>query len=170
VSGLGWWATDRNRIPGKVTIYVFAPSQMRVNVDPSDTDIASLAMLSDISLTRRAGVDYEELLASRLPEETDGSLRNGQASPRFAIDMGNGKVYYRLSDFRNDKARSAMLDALGAEAQLRKHLEAEEALRERYRQGDRSLASKILESESRAEALRRRVDSQRNTAVRLETR
>lgn len=170
VSGLGWWATDRNRIPGKVTIYVFAPSQMRVNVDPSDTDIASLAMLSDISLTRRAGVDYEELLASRLPKETDGSLRNGQASPRFAIDMGNGKVYYRLSDFRNDKARSAMLDALGAEAQLRKHLEAEEALRERYRRGDRSLASKILESESRAEALRRRVDSQRNTAVRLETR
>ena len=33
-SGLGWWATDRNQIPGKVTVYVFIPSQMRVNVEP----------------------------------------------------------------------------------------------------------------------------------------
>ena len=35
-SGIGWWATDRNRVPGKVTIYVFAPSQIRVNADPDD--------------------------------------------------------------------------------------------------------------------------------------
>lgn len=168
-SGLGWWATDRNRIPGKVTVYVFAPSQMRVNADPSDPELASLAMLSDISLTRREGVDYEELLASKLPQ-TDSDSSRGAASPRFALDMGNGKVYYRLSDFRDERARSAMLDALGAEAQLRKHLEAEEAMREKYRRGDRSLTSKILESEQQTEALRRRVMSQRNTAVRLETR
>ena len=63
-----------------------------------------------------------------------------------------------------------MLDALGAEARLRKHLEAEEAMREKYRRGDRSLAGAILESERQTETLRRQAASQRNTAVRLETR
>lgn len=169
-SGIGWWATDRNRVPGKVTIYVFAPSQIRVNADPDDPNLAALAMLSDISLSRREGVDYEELLASRLPQTSDEAGHRSAASPRFALDMGNGKVYYRLSDFSNERARSAMLDALGAEARLRKHLEAEEAMREKYRRGDRSLAGAILESERQTETLRRQAASQRNTAVRLETR
>jgi len=169
-TGIGWWATYRNRVPGKVTIYVFAPSQMRVNADPDDPNLAALAMLSDTSLSRREGVDYEELLASRLPQTSDEAGHRSAASPRFALDMGNGKVYYRLSDFSNERARSAMLDALGAEARLRNHLEAEEAMREKYRRGDRSLAGAILESERQTETLRRQAASQRNTAVRLETR
>ena len=167
-SGLGWWATDRNRIEDKVTIYIFAPSQMRVNADPSDPDLRSLAMLSDISLTHKDGVDYQALLASRLPAQPAGN--GASASPSFAIDMGNGKVYTKLSDFRNDRARSAMLDALAAEASLRNHLAKEDALRERYRKGDRSLASDILASENETASLRERVRSQRNAAVRLETK
>lgn len=167
-SGLGWWATDRNQIPGMVTVYVFAPSSVRVNADPSDPYLAALARLSDISLTRREGVDYDNLLASRLPAaDSDGNT--GVRSPRFVLDLGNGKVYYNLSDFHNERARSAMLDALGAEATLRKHLAAEEALRERYRRGDKGVGTQILESEQQTDRLRRRVKEQRNAAVRQET-
>ncbi|MDE5661888.1 MAG: hypothetical protein K2I04_04595, partial [Muribaculaceae bacterium] len=166
-SGLGWWATDRNRIPDKVTIYIFAPSQMRVNADPSDPDIEALARLSDISLTQRPDVDYKELLASKLPAR-DASGETIAASPRFMLDMGNGKVYSSLSDFRNDRARSAMLEALAAEASLRKHLLKENELRERYRKGDRSVADAILDSERETTRLRERIRSQRNAAVRQE--
>ncbi len=169
VSGLGWWATDRNRIPGKVTVYVFAPSPMRVNAEPSDPNLAALARLSDISLTRRDDVDYEALLASKLPE-TDVDDPTVAASPRFTLDMGNGSIYYRLSDFRNERARSAMLEALGLEATLRKHLAAEDALRERFRSGDHSVSEDILASERETDNLRRRLASQRNAAVRLEVR
>lgn len=167
-SGLGWWATDRNRIPDKVTIYIFAPSQMRVNADPSDPDIEALARLSDISLTQRPDVDYKELLASKLPARDASGETIAAASPRFMLDMGNGKVYSALSDFRNDRARSAMLEALAAEASLRKHLVKENELRERYRKGDRSVADAILDSERETTRLRERIRSQRNAAVRQE--
>ncbi len=168
-SGLGWWASDRNRIPGKVTIYIFAPSPMRINADTSDPSLIALARLSDISLTQKKGVDYKALLESKLPSQTDKSSISS-ASPRFSIDLGKGKVYYRLSDFRNGDARSAMLDALATEATLRKHLADEEALRSRYRKGDRSVSDAILDSEARTNTLRQRIKEQRNAAVRLENR
>ncbi|MDE6207706.1 MAG: hypothetical protein K2M55_07850 [Muribaculaceae bacterium] len=164
-SGLGWWATDRNSEPGRVTVYVFAPSDVRVNADTSDPNLASLARLDNIALTRKAGVDYRALLADRLPAaDSDNSQEN---SARFAIDMG-GRVYTTLSDFHNQRARSAMLEALATEVTLRKHLEAEAALRERYRKGDRSTSDAILASEAETARLRRLLAEQRNTAIRLE--
>ena len=169
-SGLGWWASDRSQIPGKVTIYVFIPSSVRVNEDPDDPQLGALALLSDISLTQKPGVDYKALLASKLPEQTDASSDYTSAQPSFALDLGNGSVYYRLSDFRNQRARSAMLEALASEAGLRKHLAAEEGLRERYRRGDRSVADAILQSEQETAQMRTRIVSQRNAAIRLETK
>lgn len=166
-SGLGWFATDRNRIPGKVTVYVFAPSAMRVNVDTDDPNLASLAKLSDISLTRREGVDYKALLASKLPK---GSASQGtDDTPQlFAIDMGNGKVYTSLSDFRKERAGSAMLEALATAVALEQHLKDEEALRDRYRNGDSSVAGEIRDSERETDQLRNRYRTQVNNAIRLE--
>lgn len=167
-SGLGWWATDRNHIPGKVTVYIFMPSQMRVNADPDDPNLLAMARLTDISLMQKPGTDYAALLASRLPDATDGGDIGAKSSPRFALDMGNGKVYTSLSDFRNDAARSAMLEYMGAEVLLRRHIASEEALREKYRHGDTSVADAILDSERETAAMRARAATLRNAAVRLE--
>ncbi len=167
-TGLGWWATDRNHIPGKVTIYVFMPSAMRRNAEPDDPNLGALARLSDITLTQNPGTDYKALLAERLPEEAPDTHKS-TGRTRFTLDMGNGKVYTSLSDFRNDAARSAMLEYLAAEAMLRKQLAAEEALREQYRSGNRNVKGAILESEKQTAAMRTRIDGLRNSAVRLET-
>lgn len=169
ISGLGWWATDRNQIPGKVTIYIFAPSSMRVNVSPSDPNLRALAALSDLNLTRKEGTDYKAMLKSRLPV-SDSADNAGTISPGFMLDMGNGKIYTKLSDFHNDRARMAMLEVLAAEASLRKHLEKEDMLREQYRKGDKSLAGLILDSESQTDNMRKQISSQRNAAIRLETK
>lgn len=166
-TGLGWWATDRNHIPGKISVYVFIPSQMRVNADPDDPNLVAMARLTDISLMQNPDTDYESLLASRLPESTAVESA-GKTSPRFAIDMGNGKVYTSLSDFRNESARAAMLEYLGAEVLLRRQLAAENAMRDKYRRGDTSVAGAILDSERETAAMRLRVASLRNAAVRLE--
>ncbi len=168
-SGLGWWATDRNQLGDKLTIYIFAPSAMRVNADPSDPSLGALARLSDISLTQKPDTDYKAMLADRLPADRS-SESVAAASPSFALDMGNGKVYTRLSDFRNDRARSAMLEVLSTKSALRKHLAAEDALREKYRRGDRTVSKAILESERETARLRKQIETQQNTAVRLETR
>ena len=166
-TGLGWWATDRNHIPGKITVYVFMPSQMRVNADPDDPNLAAMARLSDISLMQNPDTDYQALLDSRLPE-ANASAGNAKSSPRFAIDMGNGKVYTSLSDFKNESAKSAMLEYLAAEVALRRQIAAEEALREKYRNGDTSLTDAILDSERNTAAMRTRAASLRNAAIRLE--
>lgn len=168
-TGLGWWATDRNHEPGKVTVYVFAPSQMRVNVELNDPNLTSLARVSDISLTRKPDVNYTQLLESKLPKNNKAEDVTTDAMPSFAIDMGNGKVYYSLGDFTNPRAREAMLDMLATQASLRRHLVKEDIMRQRYRAGDSSLASRIHASESETEQLRARIASQRNAAVRLET-
>lgn len=166
-TGLGWWASDRNHIPGKVTIYIFMPSPMRRNAAPDDPNLGALARLSNISLTQNPKTDYKALLAERLPEET-ADTHKSTGRTRFVLDMGNGKTYTSLSDFKNDSARSAMLEYLAAEALLRKQIAAEEALREQYRSGNKNVSDSILESEKQTAALRTRIDGLRNSAIRLE--
>ncbi len=168
-SGLGWWATDRNAEPGKVTIYVFIPSQVRVNADPDEDDVQALARVSDISLTQKPGADYSKLIAFCHTERKGASGNSGMDASSFTIDMGNGRVYDKLADFRNDDARAVMLDALAARAALRRHLEQEDALREQYRNGNHGVAQQILDSEAETGRMRQRVMTLRNTAVRLET-
>ncbi len=166
-SGLGWWATDRNQIADSLTIYVFAPAEMRVNVEPTDSNLVALARLSDISLTRRAGVDYDALLAGKLPERRQETHSPGQI---FTLDLGGGTVYTQLNDFRNNAARSAMVEYLGARMALDRHLAQEQALRDRYRNGDRSVASQIEESEADTARQRRTLRNLLNSAIRLERR
>lgn len=165
-SGLGWWATDRNSEPGKVTIYVYAPTTVRVNVPVSDPDLLSLARLDNIKLTQDENTDYTALLQERLPKSTDEPSARQRA--RFALDMGNGRIYSSPNDFVNERARSAMLEALATEMALAKQMEALDNLREKYRKGDRSTTQSILDAETETARLRRLASSQRNNAVRLE--
>ena len=166
-TGLGWFASDREQIPGKVTIYIFAPSQMRVNVESDDPNIASMALLADISLFQKEGVDYKAMLAEKLPAE-DNDISSEPTGPSFAVDGGNGKVYYRLSDFKNTRARSVMLEAMATESALRRHIEQENALRETYRKGDKGVASRILDSERETKQLRKQLLNLINRAIKLE--
>lgn len=167
-SNLGWFATDRNHIPGKLTVYVFAPSAMRVNADRDDPNLASLARLDNIALTRKADVDYADYLEKHLPA-ADSDKGSPSAPQLFAIDMGNGRVYTSLSDFRNPQARSAMLEALATRRALEQHLAAENELRDKYRRGSAGVAADIVDSEAETNDLRRRLSSQINNAIRLET-
>lgn len=169
-SGLGWWATDRNHNPGKVTIYIFKPSAMRVNADPDDEALQSLAKLDNIEITRTPGTDYKAFLESHLPEVSNDDSRSGMDARTFAIDMGNGKVYTTLSDFKESQARSTMLEVLGVESEIRRLNQTLEELRNQYRSGDNSVRGKILSSEAEAERLRTRALSLRNKAVRLENK
>lgn len=146
-TGLGWWATDRNQIPGKLTIYVFVPSETRVNVADDDENLVALAKMSDISLTREQGVQYP-----KIPDATDDSkAENSFASKgksEFNIPIGStDRIYTTLSDFRSSQGRQAMERALNARAQMKKIENQLSSLREDYRKGNRSQADKILSLE-----------------------
>lgn len=168
VSGLGWWATDRNQIADSVTVYVFVPSAMRINVAADDPNLKSLARIDNIALTQRPDTDASAVLSERMPARREHGTRGGTTS--FVLDMGDGRVFTSLDDFSNPQARSAMVELLSAEAALRRHLEKVDKLRGRYAGGDRSVASEILSGEAESARMRRDIASARNRVIRSELR
>ena len=169
VTGLGWWASDRTRIPGKVTIYVFIPSQMRVNYPLSDEHLTELARLTSISLTWNPDADYSALRAKIFSADTAASSDMENAMPVFLMDMGNGKVYTSLSDFKREEGRRSMVEYLGERVRLRKLLESLDAMRVRYAAGETSLTAKILDMEAEERDIRGNLEVLRNAVVRNET-
>ncbi len=169
-TGAGWWATDRNRIPGKVTIYIFVPSDTRVNVDADSPDLVSLARLDDISLTT-AGRDYSEIL-DRIGAVADGSaasVAQSGADNTFTLPIGSTRTIYRsLSDFKSPQARSAMTRALDARVKVVRLEQQLEGLREDYRKGNHSLSTSILNLEDQLGDARRAQTNYTNEAIRLE--
>lgn len=166
-TGIGWWATDRNRIPGKVTIYVYITSPTRVNVDVDDPALAGLARISSIAATQTPGKDYSDL-RERIAAIGDGrhSARTGHAV--FEIALGNGRIARSLDDFSNARARKAMKELLANRAEREKTAAELETLRDRYRAGDRSTAARIEELEDMTLYLDSAMPTLRNKVVRLE--
>ena len=105
LTGTGWWATDRNQLEDSLTIYVFAISDERINVDPSDESLLRYATLEG----------WEELMDETQLEKAD-SLRNRistiKVSDRrpheFELPMPGGITYTFYSDFKNRKAAEQM--------------------------------------------------------------
>ncbi|MDE5568690.1 MAG: tetratricopeptide repeat protein [Muribaculaceae bacterium] len=166
-TGAGWFASDRSQIPGKVTIYVFAPSQIRVNYDPDDETLAAKARLASIASTQTSA-------ASALRGKIAGIEEGGRQKPRQAKDfeliLGDGKVYTSLSDFQNRQAGLEMAKLLGEQQRLEAQQQRLDDLRERYRKGDRSVADDILDAEAAVDFMRESVTDLKNKVIRLETR
>ena len=125
---VGWFVTDRNHIPGKLTLYIFIPNDTK-RVYATDTPhLASLAQLSSIADTWAEGADYSEILeqiAAIKPEERSMRIHE------FTFVVCDGRIYTHSSDFSNPEAlhyynqsrslqrrideRNARLDSLRAE-------------------------------------------------------
>lgn len=173
-TGLGWWATDRSAAPGHVTIFVFIPNETRVNYDPDTENLGDLALVRSISATQPDGFDKAAAL-SPLNNLTEGSASTA-GDREFTLSMGNGKVYTRLADFRNDNARREMQTLIKEQAALDNDLARLASLRRQYKQAGPSkatqsqLATQIKTLESSTAEARRRLTSRRNTVIRLETK
>lgn len=156
LNGVGWFASDRNRLGDNITIYVFQVNDMRRNY-PADTEnLESLALLRDWRLTHEEGDDFTELLDVIAAINPDAATK----SHDFRLPMDGGVVYTSYSDFRSSSASALMekyverkkeYDALREEmADLRRqyHRNPSQSLRENLRQ-------KEQESNRLRESLRR---------------
>lgn len=170
-TGAGWWATDRNQIPGKITIYIFVPSETRVNVSDDDPNLQALAKLSDISLTQEPGADYSKILGAIQQlgvnrHSTDSFISAGGS---FAIPIGSLKsVYTSLDDFKNPEARGAMIQAIEARAEIASLESKLAALRKSFASGDNSQSINILNLEHSLSDARARQRKFTNRAISLE--
>ncbi|MDE6740839.1 MAG: hypothetical protein K2J58_00745, partial [Muribaculaceae bacterium] len=169
-NGIGWWVTDRNRLDGQVSVYIFKTNAIRKNyVLDEEEDIIPLAKVSDISITQNTDTDYKLIL-----REIEGrnKLTVANSAPEFIFPMAGGKVAKRMSDFKSSTAKNNMkqyLQALNEHEQLEKKLAD---LRKEYRNTGKSkssaLKTQILDIEKKREWQADRLKQMRNTIISAE--
>lgn len=153
-NGVGWWASDRNHLPGMLTIYIFLADDEREEL--SDDDDARLyASLNPYKATWNPDADYTSLLDRLSHIENEATDHSD-----FRLQITSGRVYTRYSDFRSRKAEKAMRDYMRHNDLQRTDLNKLAELRKKYyAHHSDALASDILRLESateqRAEVMKR---------------
>lgn len=147
LNGVGWWATDRNRLDGKVTVYVFVTNDLRKNCSPEEDDVVALARIDRIADTQGDG-DYSSLLSAIAEIDPDAVSKKAD----FHFPMGKGKVYTSMADFKTDAGREAMREYMEAAKKYESDAAALKQMRREYAKGKNSrLASEILSAEKALE-------------------
>lgn len=166
-NGVGWWATDRNLLGDRVTVYVYLLNDLRRNYDPDDERLIEMARLSDFHATQNPDdrEKYEEILS--LIEGIDPD--HVETAPEFRLPIGDGKYYTHYSDFNNSGARDTMRKYVAA----RKKFDSTESyLQKLYRRYSANHADNvrqdILNLESELENQRKILNSIRSDIYRLE--
>lgn len=165
VTGIGWWATDRNLIPGKLTIYMFEVPETRTNVDSDNEHLVSLARLDSIELTQK-GKDITAAKARLKDLDTKVNRDSKNPTNAFRLVVGNtGRVYEKISDFRSPQARKSMALALDAKMEAARTEERLAELRKQWRQGNKSVEVTIINLEQTLADARRRKQNLTNQAI-----
>ncbi len=166
-TGAGWFASDRNSPGGDVTIYVFVPSETRVNVDVDDPDLAARARLADISLTQ-SDKDYSALL-SRI-NAIDPGAGSTDNTPDFEFVMPDGRVLTRWDQLRSERGRRLMENYIDALADFQAEEQNLENLRLQYGRGNKQVGPTILKLEKSLKASEESLKSMSNRIIEAESR
>lgn len=163
-TGSGWWATDRNQLEDKITIYRFIPSEFRINY-PSDTeDLADKALARNYRSTQDGNTDYEAII-----EKMDAlTIKQSEPDKEFTLGLPNGKIYTSLRDFKTTEGRGLMTEYIGLERKLKQSESRLAELRKEYRKGRRNVGGEIETAESDIEAMRSQLKSLKNDIARSE--
>lgn len=166
-NGIGWWATDRNHIPGEVTIYIFLVSDMRINYPADTPGLGDLARVSSIKRTWQPGADYSKQLKAISNIKANFSSDSPDHS-RFTLALPDGRVLHSLDEFSSDDARDAMRQLIVARAAFRSRLNKLNSLRAAYRDGNFSVAGDITDLEHEINDSRRSLRQLSNRVISLE--
>lgn len=127
---IGWFISDREQIPGKVTIYLFIPNESKLtyNIDEIKTDIKSLALIRSIRDSWPEGADYTNLLQ----QLNDIKEAKTVTRPDFVFAICNGLHYTTLDQFSSAEGRNLFVKANETRKSIA-HLESHVAdLRHQY--------------------------------------
>lgn len=165
-TGVGWWATDRNAAPGRLTVYLFKPSELRINYPVDEPGLADRALARNFRSTWDDGADYTQLI--RAVKSISGNARRGEESPGLRLAIPGRGIITDPSQLRSAEARRLAADYMKLTAELSTTLRRLAALRTSYSRGQTAVGSDILEAESNVESLRARVKSASNAVVSAE--
>ncbi len=164
VTGVGWWATDRNRLGDLITIYKFIPSELRINYPVDSSGLIEKARIADYKSTWEEGKDYSDMLAAVAAIDPDRRMK--KADFRFALP--GGRVYTSLDDFKLPRARRLMEEYLSARKDFDRNVAELAAMRGRYRDGNRSIKDDILRLEKCVDSDREMLRRKANEVIKAE--
>lgn len=151
MNGVGWWATDRNRLDDKITIYVFIVNELRKNYSPDDEFVVEAARISDFKSTQNPDIDYSDIIATI--RDIDPAAKVKKAD--FYFPVKSGKIFTSLDDFKSPAARTMMKKYLDASKQYESDLQTLSSLRKKYHlAASESLKRQILDLEKKTERQR----------------
>ncbi len=104
LNGVGWWATDRNRLDDELTVYVYVTNDLRTNYSPDEDDVLSFARIDDYIATQPEDADYDELLETIRSIDPDARAKR----PEFTFAASKGRIFHRYDELPDEKARAAM--------------------------------------------------------------
>ena len=145
-TGIGWFATDRNKLGDLITVYVFIPNPVRININIDDKNLSNRAKLASIAETHRPNEDYTAIL-HKIANISDVAQSNDE--PDFIFAFPNGKVYTRWSDFKSPQARRLMEAYIDAQNEANADSKRLEELRMNFKQDDSNTANAILSLEKK---------------------
>lgn len=163
-NGVGWWATDRNHIPGKVTVYLFKVNDLRRNYDAEVEDPLPFARISDYRATwnepEGEETDGETGMGEAYVNELLETVRSIEPGKRvrkadFHFPVKGGKTLTSLEDFPNVASRDAMKSYMAAEKELGSQSAKLDDLRRKYHaSSSTSLSDEIRKLEGIVDAQR----------------
>ncbi len=162
VNGIGWWATDRNQLGDKITIYRFIPSELRVNYPVDDPALASHARIDSFRSTWPEGADYSELL-ERIDSAEYGT---GNTGHDFYFALPGNRIITSWDDLSTPAARNAMEEYLDASKHFNALVAELATLRLRYANGDHAVAGRITSIEQEVERNRTALREMSNKVIR----
>ena len=105
VNNLGWFVSDRNQPADKVCVYTFIPTELRETYgDMAEEQLLRMAALHSIGDTQKGNKAAADEALKRL-EEARSAHTATAGNDDFCFDVGYGKRYVSLSNFKNAKAR-----------------------------------------------------------------
>lgn len=164
LTGVGWWATDRNNLGDYVTVYKFIPSDLRVNYPADTPGLADKARVTSYRSTWEEGADYSDILAAVVAIDPERKVKKED----FRFAMPGGKIYTSWDDFKRPKAKKFMEQYIACKEGIDSDMAELSTLRGRYRNGDKGVGEKIIKLEKRLDQKREELKTRANEVVKAE--
>ncbi|MBP3349687.1 MAG: CDC27 family protein [Bacteroidaceae bacterium] len=134
-TGAGWFITDRNHIPGMLTLYIFIPNESKEVYSSDNEKLPALAKLSSIADTWVEDADYSTLLEKIASISPNMSKLTRQ---EFYFVLCDGLVYTQMSNFKNSEARQYYEQARALQQKIDNRKAQLNALRQQYARANSS--------------------------------
>jgi len=148
LDGLGWFATERNRMDGNVCVYMFAQPKSRKTYnedDISDADLKKMADIHDIQSTWTSSNEQKRYRSTynNMLKRNDKNISNDN----FSFVINDDVNYTHIDEFKSVANKNRYKELQSFKKEYEQKVRELATLRNKYHKGDYSVAQYITELE-----------------------